>query len=233
MARNNNPTSTAAVDTVRRHPKYYLNGGDFYVLVDNYVFRVHRYFFERESQWFRENLSAETPSDQAPTSNGTSEAKPFVLNGIAPEDFSKFLWVFYNPKYTLYDATLDDWTVILKLAFSWRFEEVKRLCTRELEKFELPPVQKIELYQTYELERDLLIPSLQALCARQEPLTLDEGRAIGLETTLLLAAARECARGELLANGSRSPTIANLGVDDMMSIIRQTFRLGPLPPDIS
>ncbi|KAI0827713.1 hypothetical protein BC628DRAFT_1418325 [Trametes gibbosa] len=232
MARNNH-SATTTVDTIRRHPKYYLNGGDLYIQVENYVYRVHRYFFERESAWYRENLAAETPLDQAPSSNGTSEANPFVLHGVLPEDFSKFLWVFYNPKYTLYDAALDDWIVILKLASSWRFEEVKQLCTRELEKFDLPPVQKIELYQTYDLERDLLVPSLQALCARQEPLTLEEGRAIGLETTLLLAAARECARGELLANGARSPTVANLGVDDMMSIIRQTFRLGSLPPDIS
>ncbi|KAI8978255.1 hypothetical protein BD414DRAFT_377913, partial [Trametes punicea] len=231
MAHNSYLAPQSAIEQIKRHPKYYLNGGDIHFLVENYIYRVHRYFFERESAWFREKLGAPAPAGQVP--KGSSDANPFPLDDIAADDFSKFLWVFYNPKYSIYDATLEDWVAILKLAFDWRFGEVKKLCTRELEKFEIPPVQKIELYQMYELDRKLLIPSYMALCVRAEPLSLKEGRQLGLETSLLLATARECARGKPLANGGRSPTAADLEEEDMVSIIKEIFGLTAGPPSPS
>jgi hypothetical protein len=63
--------------------------------VENYIFRVHRYFFERESAFFREKLGAAPPPGQAP--KGSSDVNPFVLDDVREEDFSRFLWVFYNP----------------------------------------------------------------------------------------------------------------------------------------
>ncbi|KAL1945337.1 hypothetical protein VTO73DRAFT_2188 [Trametes versicolor] len=223
--------SQSAVEQIKRHPKYYLNGGDVHFLVENYIYRVHRYFFERESAWFREKLGAPAPAGQTP--KGSSDANPFPLEEVAADDFSKFLWVFYNPKYSIYDAVLEDWVAILKLAFDWRFSEVKKLCSRELEKYEIAPVPKIELYQTYELDKKLLIPSYMAICLRAEPLSLKEGRHLGLETALLLATARECARGKPLANGARSPTAAELEEEDMVSIIKEIFGLTPGPPSPS
>ena len=106
-----------AAEKVRRHPKYYLNGGDVHFLVrsstivcdicdadrnglpplqvENYIFRVHRYFFERESLFFREKLGAPPPPGQPP--KGSSDVNPFPLDDVHEEDFSRFLWVFYNP----------------------------------------------------------------------------------------------------------------------------------------
>lgn len=139
----------------------------------------------------------------------------------------------YRSKYSIYDAVLEDWVAILKLAFDWRFSEVKKLCSRELEKYEIAPVPKIELYQTYELDKKLLIPSYMAICLRAEPLSLKEGRHLGLETALLLATARECARGKPLANGARSPTAAELEEEDMVSIIKEIFGLTAGPPSPS
>ncbi|EJF57166.1 hypothetical protein BD309DRAFT_840413, partial [Dichomitus squalens] len=221
----------SAVEQIKRHPKYYLNGGDVHFLVENYIYRVHRYFFERESAWFREKLGAPTPAGQTP--KGSSDANPFPLDDVAADDFSKFLWVFYNPKYSIYDATLDDWIAILKLAYDWRFGEVKKLCTREIEKFIIQPVPKIELYQQYELDKKLLIPSFLYLCMRAEPLSLKEGRQIGLETALLIATARECARGKPAGNGARSPTAADLEEDELVSIIKEIFGLTAGPPSPS
>ena len=138
-----------------------------------------------------------------------------------------------HSKYSIYDACLEDWIAILKLAFDWRFGEVKKLCTREIEKFVIEPVPKIDLYQTYELDKRLLIPAFLYLCMRQEPLSLKEGRQIGLETALLVATARECARGKPATNGVRSPTAANLEEDDMVHIIKEIFGLSAGPPSPS
>ncbi|OSX61713.1 hypothetical protein POSPLADRAFT_1117686, partial [Postia placenta MAD-698-R-SB12] len=208
------------VERVKRHPKYYLAGGDVHFLVENYLFRVHRYFFERESAWFREKLAIAAPPGQSP--KGSSDAHPFPLEDVQAQDFSRLLWVFYNPKYSIYDATVDDWSTILKLSYDWRFPEVKKLCCRELEKFTIAPLQKIELYQTYELDRKLLIPSYIAMCRRPEPLTIKEGRQLGLETALLLATARETSRGTP-TNGVLSPSTVSVEDGDMSFIIKEIF----------
>lgn len=83
-------------------------------------------------------------------------------------------------KYSIYKAGVDDWSAILKLSHEWRFGEVKSLACRELERFEIEPVQKIDLYQRYEIDRKLLIPSYSKLTFRLEPLSLKEGRKLGL-----------------------------------------------------
>jgi hypothetical protein len=63
--------------------------------VDNTLFRVHRYFFIRDSSWFWEELPYPLPPGE--TTEGSSEKRPFVLEDITREEFALFLWVFYNP----------------------------------------------------------------------------------------------------------------------------------------
>lgn len=111
----------------------------------------------------------------------------------------------YVRKYSIYDANVDEWSSILKLSYEWRFPKVKRLASRYLEKYEIDPIQKIELYQLYEIDKRLLIPSYIALVNRQEPLSITEGRRLSLETALMIATARECARGRPLDSGKHSP----------------------------
>ncbi|OCH93502.1 hypothetical protein OBBRIDRAFT_307268 [Obba rivulosa] len=199
---------------IKNHPVYYLTGGDLHFQVKNYRFRVHRYFFERESAWFRERLASPTSAGQSPKG---SVDNPFILDDVHPDDFSRFLWVFYNPQYSIYDASVEDWTAILKLAFDWRFQEVKKLVSRELEKFALEPVFKIELYQAYELDRRLLIPAFAQLCMRPEPIGIKEGRQLGMETALLIASARERARS------SRASTPADFADSELSTVIKDVF----------
>jgi hypothetical protein len=49
------------------------------------LFRVHRYFFERDSLFFKEKL----PS--------LRDFELFPLEGVSSSDFALFLWVFYSP----------------------------------------------------------------------------------------------------------------------------------------
>lgn len=106
---------------------------------------------------------------------------------------------------------------------------MKRLSIRNIEGFELEPVRKIELYQIYEVDRRLLIPSYVALVNRPQPLTLQEGRRLGLDTALMLATARECARGKK-ESGKHSPTASSLPADVMAEIVRDVFALKQRTP---
>ena len=51
------------------------------------------HFFERESPIFRKQLAGYGARERP----GGSDADPCVLDGVTVDDFSRFLWVFYNP----------------------------------------------------------------------------------------------------------------------------------------
>lgn len=133
-------------------------------------------------------------------------------------------------KYSLYRTSTDDWTVILDLAYRWQFPEVKSLVVRELEKLELPDVNRISVYHKYGVDRNLLIPRYAALCQREEPLSLREGMLLGMETTLNIARAREYARANRTASGARSPSAAGMENGEMHRLVREMFDVKPLDP---
>ena len=134
----------------------------------------------------------------------------------------------FSRKYSIYNASVEDWTVILRLAHRWSFHEVHALAIRELEKLDSPDIDRIVAYHDCEVDRNLLIPRYAALCHREQPLELEEGQRLGLETTLMIARAREFARGNLMPSGARSPTAATLAQHEMITLIRGLFGI-PAP----
>jgi len=205
----------------RRHREYYIDGGDIVFLVENVLFRVHSFFFQRESSVFRQQLvgygngTRERP--------GGSDADPCVLDGVTVDDFSRFLWVFYNQLYSIYEAPTEDWAAILGLAHHWQFSQVKALAIREMEKQTIPALNKITIYHRYEVNRDLLFQSYMDLCLREEPLTFTEAEDLGLETWLMISTAREAIRR---GDGSASPT-ANRSSSEVERVISRVFLPNP------
>jgi hypothetical protein len=130
-------------------------------------------------------------------------------------------------KYSLYDANVDEWTSILKLAYLWEFNEVKTLALRELERLEIPPLQKIIMYHSYAVDRNLLQEAYIALTIRPGPITIEEGRELGLETALQFARARELARA-VSSGGKKSHCPVNLADPELEALIRDLFQL-PTP----
>lgn len=58
------------------------------------MYRVHRYFFERESPYFHNLLKA--PVAPGAPRPGSEESSSIILEDIRSADFARFLWVFYN-----------------------------------------------------------------------------------------------------------------------------------------
>jgi hypothetical protein len=99
--------SQNGISQMHHHPEYYLKDGDvtFHVRhnflhvslaliatceqVQGTLFCVHRYFFERESQFFAKEF-ARAPKE------GTSDSTAFRLDEVNAADFAKFLWVWYS-----------------------------------------------------------------------------------------------------------------------------------------
>lgn len=207
--------------SIRKRESCYLTGGDAYFLVEEYIFRVHRVFFERESQKFRQMFEHPTPPGEKPA--GSSIGTAFKLEDVTANEFSKFLWIFYNPKYSLYAASVDEWHTILRIASSWGFPEVKALAVRELEAKPMSLVDRIVLYQTYNVDPEVLIPLYAKLCSRDVPLDKAESQKLGVETVVLIFHARERLRSSS-HDGVRSPLPEGINPVDVMQVVTETWQ---------
>ena len=116
-----------------------------------------------------------------------------------------------------------NWVQILTLAQMWGFTEVENLCIRELENLSLPPVERIRIYQQFKIDKMLLLEPFAQLTLRMEPISLEEGRTLGLDTCLRIARARELCRS---AGSSPNCSVAEL---KNSSFIRQLFNLDSFP----
>jgi len=174
--------------SVTRHSQYHISSGDVVFQVENQLFRVHRYFFVRESDYFRDMLCMQ--SSTGTELEGHSDARPIELPEVTAIDFARFVWVFYDQKYQ-HDASIEEWASILHLAHKWSFAEVKQLAIRKLEALDVMPVDKAVWAFHYDVGRDWLATAYAALGARATPLTKAEGVRLGLDVVLKLAEVRE------------------------------------------
>ena len=125
------PDTPSTTQTIIRHHQYYLPSGDLFILINTTLFCIHKYFFEQEAtKLFVPPYT--NPDDN--TLHGTFASHPIILHDVSIYDFEQFLWVFYNPRLSLYDNTPGNWWSIGCLAGHWGFDKVLNLVKQELEK---------------------------------------------------------------------------------------------------
>ncbi|KAM6502777.1 hypothetical protein JOM56_002754 [Amanita muscaria] len=176
------------VDALVRHAEYYLPDGNLHLLVENTHFRIHSFFFARESERFRAIF--EKPVSPGCDREGTSDSNAIIIRNVSPEHFAKFLWVFYDPKYSR-ATTVEDWTIILDFAHKWGFGEVKMLAINSLQKLDIQVISRIALYQMYDASDEILYPHYATVCARPETLTTEEIKILGPTTAIMIFTIRE------------------------------------------
>ncbi|KAF8622947.1 hypothetical protein AX15_006622 [Amanita polypyramis BW_CC] len=149
------------------------------------LFRVHSYFFTRESLMFKQSLEAPDEGRK-----GTSDSNALVLENTTAEQFATFLWLFYNPDFSR-ATTSEKWIIILDLAHRWAFPQVKALAISSLEGISLSLIERIALYQKYRAPMEIILPHYAALCARPSMLTLEEMKIIGSPAAIMIFSVRE------------------------------------------
>jgi hypothetical protein len=102
------------------------------------------------------------------------------------------------------------------------------LCIRELEKLDLSPVDRIQIYQRFKLDDALLLDCFETLTTREEPIGFEEGAKLGLKTSLHIARAREYSRSPD-TGGPRSPAV-QLKSPDLRLLISNIFQFPPVGP---
>jgi hypothetical protein len=98
-----------------------------------------------------------------------------------------------NRTYDFSTVTAGQWTCILDLAIKWKFNAIHKTAIRGLQHAAsaLDPVEKIRLWQKYKITNYWVIDAFQDVCRREECLSLQEGRTIGVDNAVLIAEVRE------------------------------------------
>ena len=111
-------SSSFSFQPISNHSQYYPPGGDLYIVTKAIRFRVHKYFFERESVYFR-TIFEITPLV------GTSPNFALDLSDtVEPNEFKLFLSVLYNPKYGIYNLSMGQWFDVQMYAGLLQFPEM-------------------------------------------------------------------------------------------------------------
>ena len=67
-----------------------------YLKVEKTLFKIHRYFLQRDSPIFQDMFALPPPSDSDGGAEGMSDERPIQLEGTLSLDFERFLTIFYS-----------------------------------------------------------------------------------------------------------------------------------------
>ncbi|KAI6043402.1 hypothetical protein EDC04DRAFT_2562969, partial [Pisolithus marmoratus] len=169
--------------------------------VEDHLFRIPREPLETESTVFKDMFLL--PQGDSETVEGQSDTSPVILQGISKNEFESLLRALMYRSVSKKSSGLDQaqWISVLKLSTMWEFDELRNVAIQHLDQpspsfnaADTPPpfnpVDKFALASKYDI-KEWFLPALLALARRSKPISVEEGRLIGFENALKVAAVRE------------------------------------------
>ena len=98
-------------------------------------------------------------------------------------------------EYSIYRATVPEWTAILKIACVHDFPGIKDFALQGLEGCDIPIANRIKLYQQYDAGSRYINPLYVKFCLREDGPTDEETDVMGTKVSLIVYRARERLRG--------------------------------------
>ncbi|KAL1726846.1 hypothetical protein EV714DRAFT_286902 [Schizophyllum commune] len=176
-----------------RHGTHYPDDGDVVVRVEHTLYRLHSFHLRRSTTYFNGMLATD---DSDATKDSGSDEHPLVLEGVESLDFENLLWFFYESAYKwsgIIDPHLTPkWESVLLLAEKFNMKQVAKVACYALGRAGvLSDVRKIALGVKHGLGEDWILEELKRILTRESPFSIEEGRELGLDTVVILAASRE------------------------------------------
>ncbi|KAJ7464530.1 hypothetical protein FB451DRAFT_1263750 [Mycena latifolia] len=210
-------------------PNYYLESVTF--KVEDRIFKVPRYHFERNSEIFATTFTLPSPTVGTADAHaeGHSDANPFVLEGISSVDFHRLLKVLYPldiPQ--ILSMPKEEWISVLKLSTLWRFLDARDLAIQQLtERGGLGSVERILLARQYDVAPWLRLGYTE-LARREEGISLEDAEKIGWETTVRLYHTREAAIKSYASGSYRYGSQSHFQFADVEGAFQEEFRRADL-----
>ncbi|KAH7928711.1 hypothetical protein BV22DRAFT_1044493 [Leucogyrophana mollusca] len=178
------------VEYKRRDETFYFTTVVF--LVEGVLFRVPRHPFADGSDVFRQMFQLPIPDGNGNEADGCSDDRPLRLELIRENDFRQLLKALFpdHRRSQKMPKTFSEWRSVLKLSAMWEFESAKKLAVDHMSPMAIDPVDKICLARDYDVQQ-WLVPALNALVKRKEPIGMKDAERLGMELALKVAAIRE------------------------------------------
>ncbi|KAF9228861.1 hypothetical protein BS17DRAFT_724751 [Gyrodon lividus] len=206
-----------------RHSRFYMTTVIF--LVEGCLLRVPRDPFESRSSIFRDMFLLPVGNEEE--AEGLSDARPIRLEGVKLDDFEQLLKVLFpgsHGQQELPDGCAQ-WTSVLELATLWAFDHARKEAIEALAVLPITPVDKIVLATKYDI-KDWMLPAINAMAQRVEPIGVEDVNRLGLDFALKIASVREQITLVALYRNGRHPT-QELAVGPRNCII-QTLDFTPM-----
>ncbi|KAF9556250.1 hypothetical protein CPC08DRAFT_612832, partial [Agrocybe pediades] len=143
--------------------------------VEDFLYRVHRHFFERHSVHLSRLLQA----------YNFSPISHFHLQDVTKDEFERLLTIFYPTNLTKCDVIdVAGWSSLLSLAIKWEMPQVKALALQKLSPI-TSAAQKIGIAMKNGMRRhEWLLPAYTELCSRRAPLLFEEAEELDLQNVI-------------------------------------------------
>ncbi|CAE6399205.1 hypothetical protein ACGC1H_005954 [Rhizoctonia solani] len=185
----NNPsdgkTSTAKPNPhTKRHSEFFFNDSLVSIQVEDTLFNVHKYQLLK-SETFSDMFKI--PNVEGGEQEGSSPEHPIIMEGVKADDFVALLKMLYASRFSA-DQTEPGASLIIpafRLANMWNFSDLRAHLIPLAEQV-MDDIDKILFAREFDIQ-DWLVPAHVRLCQRQEKLTTEEARKLGVDTVLLIA----------------------------------------------
>ncbi|KAF6761159.1 hypothetical protein DFP72DRAFT_803918 [Ephemerocybe angulata] len=196
---------------VYRHPRFFFQDGNVIFMVEGTLFKVHKFFFQRDSPIFNSMFTLPPPNNDRP--EGEVEDNPIVLQGFKATDFERFLSILYPLNFLNCDlTTADEWTSVLAISSMWEFASLRLLAIDKLSHI-TNAVDRIALGKRFDLPH-WVTPAYFDLCTRGEPLNQDEGEKLGMADVIKIGQIR---------HQIRYVTNLNRHEDTIVTLVKEMF----------
>ncbi|KZT64219.1 hypothetical protein DAEQUDRAFT_773916 [Daedalea quercina L-15889] len=157
---------------------------------EEHLFKVHRYFLERDSELFR-GMFACPPTQPGANTEGQAEETAIHLPCVTPFELECLMSFLYEGMYDRI-VSLEEWVALLSVASRLLFDKIRERAISVIETHipALEPAEKIVLAAKHDIPQ-WLAPSFTELCTRSDPLTEDESSKLGAETAKQVTRARD------------------------------------------
>ncbi|CAE6492420.1 unnamed protein product [Rhizoctonia solani] len=170
---------------VKRHSEFFFDNTLVAIQVEDTLFNVHKYQLLK-SETFSDMFKAPKAEDGEPE-EGSSPECPIIMDGVNASDFVALLKVLYASHFSTHQPEPEASLIIpaFRLANMWNFADLRTFLLPLAEKH-LSDIDNILFAREFDI-KDWLAPAHIRLCERQEKLTTEEARKLGVDSILLVA----------------------------------------------
>ncbi|CAE6519053.1 unnamed protein product [Rhizoctonia solani] len=182
-------SNTESPELLERHPEFFFDNTLVAIQVGRTLFNVHKYQLAK-SQAFSERFKMRKAEGDQPE-EGLSAEYPIKLKGVSSSDFAALLRVLYASHFSSNQPAPEAPLIIpaFRLAYKFNFSELRTFLLPLAEK-NLNDVDKITFAREFNI-KEWLAPAHVRLCQREEHLSGEEARKLGVESVLIISRMRE------------------------------------------